>query len=204
MASTVDIRGIDISKISKDEVFAVDTNALVWTHYSKASDPNLNRHPYQVIEYPNFLAKLLGNGNKIITTALNLTELCGVIERNEWKIYKAINGSVGLKDYRKIPSERVTYMNELDTILKQIKLSYDDQLEIVCINESVIQNFKNNICTNSCDVFDFAIIEHLKAMGIKNYISDDKDYSTVDGIVLYTTSDSSVTGGASTPAPMIP
>ena len=191
MASTVDIRGIDISRISKDEVFAVDTNALVWTHYSKASDPSLNKHPYQVIEYPNFLAKLLGNGNKIVTTALNLTELCGVIERNEWKIYKAINGIVrlNLKDYRKITSERATYMNELDTILKQIKLSYNNQLEIVNVDESIIQKFKNSICTNSCDVFDFAIVEHLKAMGIKNYISDDKDYSTMDGIVLYTTSE---------------
>ena len=188
MANTVDIRGFDISTLSKDEVFAVDTNALIWTHYSKASNPKLKNHSYQVIDYPNFIAQLLGNGNKILTTTLNITELCGVVERNEWNIYKAVNGKIGLKDYRKLHAERIAYQREIDTMLKQIKLSYNNQLEVVRVDEAIIEKFKNNICANSCDIFDFAIIEHLKAIGVKNYISDDKDYSTIDNIILYTTS----------------
>ena len=53
-----------------------------------------------------------------------------------------------------------------------------------------IKNHGNKIIliANSCDIFDFAIIEHLKAIGVKNYISDDKDYSTIDNIILNTTS----------------
>lgn len=39
----------------------------------------------------------------------------------------------------------------------------------------------------TCDTFDYAVIEYLKSIGIINYISDDKDFCTIDGINLYTT-----------------
>ena len=63
-ATVVDIKTKDITSIPENEIFAVDTNVLAWTHYSKASDPSINKHPYQVIEYPNFVSRLISNGNK--------------------------------------------------------------------------------------------------------------------------------------------
>ena len=114
MAKVIDIRNVKKEDIPQDEVFAVDTNALIWTHYSKASSPHINKHPYQVIEYPNFISKLMSNGNKIVTTTLNITELCNVTERNEYRIYKAISkkSSLSFKDFRKIQTERINYKNE--------------------------------------------------------------------------------------------
>lgn len=188
MAKVIDIRGVDVSTISSEEVFAIDTNALLWTHYSKASNPNLNRHPYQVIEYPNLINKLIQNGNRLVTTTLNITELFVVVEKNEHRIYNAVNaGRISIKDFRKIASERNNYKAEIDNMILEIKSSYDSQIEIIELGEEIITSFQNNICHNTCDVFDYAVIEYLKKRGIVNYISDDKDFLSIAGINLYTT-----------------
>lgn len=191
MANIIDIRNVKKEDIPQDEVFAVDTNALIWTHYSKASSPHINKHPYQVIEYPNFISKLMSNGNKIVTTTLNITELCNVTEHNEYRIYKAINkiSSLSFKDFRKIQTERMHYKNEIDTMIMEIKAAYDNQIEIINVSDEIIENYKKELCQNNCDVFDFIAIEHLKKLGIHNYITDDKDFTTVSDINLYTTSE---------------
>lgn len=191
MANIIDIRNVKKEDILQDEVFAVDTNALIWTHYSKASSPHINKHPYQVIEYPNFISKLMSNGNKIVTTTLNITELCNVTEHNEYRIYKAINkiSSLSFKDFRKIQTERMHYKNEIDTMIMEIKAAYDNQIEIINVSDEIIENYKKELCQNNCDVFDFIAIEHLKKLGIHNYITDDKDFTTVSDINLYTTSE---------------
>lgn len=191
MANIIDIRNVKKEDIPQDEVFAVDTNALIWTHYSKASSPHINKHPYQVIEYPNFISKLMSNGNKIVTTTLNITELCNVTERNEYRIYKAISkkSSLSFKDFRKIQTERINYKNEIDTMIMEIKAAYDNQIEIINVSAEIIENYRKELCQNSCDVFDFIAIEHLKKLGIHNYITDDKDFATVSDINLYTTSE---------------
>lgn len=38
-----------------------------------------------------------------------------------------------------------------------------------------------------CDIADYTVIEYMKSLGITNFISDDKDFTTVNGITLYTT-----------------
>lgn len=184
-----DIKKVDASSIDKDEVFAIDTNVLLWTHYSKASDPNLNKHPYQVIDYPNFIAKLLSNGNKLVTTVLNISELISIVEKNEFKIYKISNSchSMKIKEYRKILSERLIYQKEINSMLMEIKSSYNNQIEVIDITKEKLENFCSRIDKSMCDVFDFMVIEYLKSIGIINYISDDKDFLSVDGINLFTT-----------------
>lgn len=184
-----DIRTLDLTKISKDEVFAIDTNVLLWTHYSKASNPNLNRHPYQVIEYPNFVANLLSNGNKLVTTTLNISELISVVEKNEFKIYKAVNAcaTMKFKDFRKVSIARCNYKTEINTMISEIKSSYNNQIEIIDITEEKLENFGNNIDKTQCDVFDYLVVNYLKSIGVLNYISDDKDFMSVDNINLFST-----------------
>ena len=184
-----DIKSVDANLINKDEVFAIDTNVLLWTHYSKASDPKLNKHPYQVIDYPNFIAKLLSNGNKLVTTVLNISELIAVVEKNEFTFYKISNRcrKMNIKAYRKILSERLAYQREINNMLIEIKSSYNNQIEVIDITKEKLENFCSGIDKNECDVFDFMVIEYLKSIGVINYISDDKDFLGVDGINLFTT-----------------
>lgn len=177
---------LDVSKIDTKDIFALDTNVLYWTHYSKASDPNLRVHPYQVTKYPNFVEKLLENGNTLVTTIFNITELIHVVENSEFKIYKAINTTrIKKKDFRNIEEERIKYKNEIETILLQINSSYAGQIKVIDLKENDINNFVENITNNSCDVFDYVVIEHLKDMGINNFITDDKDFKSIDGINVY-------------------
>lgn len=188
MASNIiDINNIDIATIDKSELFALDTNVLYWIHYSKASDPSLRVLPYQVSKYPDFVSELLDNGNCLITTVLNISELIHVVENSEHKIYKAMNHSnIKKKDFRKLLSERSKYKKELETIMLQLKETYEDQIKIVDIREEYINNYINNIENNSCDIFDYLIIDKLKKEGINNFITDDKDFITIDGINLFT------------------
>lgn len=184
-----DIKTVDIVSISKDEIFAIDTNVLLWTHYSKASDPNLNKHPYQVIEYPNFVAKLLSNKNRLVTTTLNISELISIVEKNEYKIYKTAHscGGMKFKDFRKIVTARSDYKNEINTMMAEIKASYNDQIEIINVTWEKLEEFNKNIDKTQCDVFDYLVIEYLKGIGVANYISDDKDFMNVENINLFST-----------------
>ena len=96
---------------------------------------------------------------------------------------------MSFKDFRKIQTERMHYKNEIDTMIMEIKAAYDNQIEIINVSDEIIENYKKELCQNNCDVFDFIAIEHLKKLGIHNYITDDKDFTTVSDINLYTTSE---------------
>lgn len=183
---TFDIDNLDISKIDKNLVFALDTNILYWTHYSQASNPNLKILPYQVLKYPNFVEKLLDNGNTLVTTIYNITELVHVIENSEYKIYKTLNNvKIGKKDFRKLQSERIKYKQEIETIILQIRSSYNNQIKFIDITEEDMDDFVGNICNNCCDSFDYFIIEKLKKMGINNFITDDRDFQSIDNVTIY-------------------
>ena len=181
-----DIDSLDISKINSKDIFALDTNILYWTHYSQASNPKLKIHPYQVTKYPNFVEKLLDNGNTLVTTIFNITELMHVVENSEFLIYKETNNyRRGKKAFRKIASEREKYKSEIDSIIMQINESYDGKIELVQFNEEDINKFVSNINNNSCDIFDYLVVEYLRNRGILNFITDDRDFKTVDGINVY-------------------
>lgn len=184
-----DIKTVDMASIAEEEVFAIDTNVLLWTHYSKASNPKLNRHPYQVIEYPNFVANLLKNKNRLITTTLNLSELISVVEKSEYQIYKATHSGNGMKfkDFRKIGLARSAYKNEISTMMAEIRASYNDQIEVIEVTRDKLLEFNNHIEQTQCDVFDYLVIEYLKSIGVTNYISDDKDFMSVEDIQLFST-----------------
>lgn len=188
VSNIFDIDNIDISKINKNEVFALDTNILYWTHYSHASNPNLKTLPYQVTKYPNFISNLLENGNALITTVLNVSELTHVVENSEWAIFKAVHKcKIKKKEFRKQKQERISFKSEMNTIMLQLKETYGNQIKIIEITKEEIEQYICDIQNNTCDIFDYIIIDKLKKEGITNFITDDKDFLTIDGINLYTT-----------------
>ncbi len=185
-SNAINIDTVNISNVDSKELFALDTNVLYWTHYSQASVPLLKALPYQVTKYPNFIDKLLDNGNMLITTVLNISELNHVVENSEWRIYKAVNRiNIKKKDFRKLSNEREYYKKEMETIMLQLTETYGEQIKVIEITEKDVAEYINNIANNACDIFDFIIISKLKRMGIVNYITDDKDFLTIDGINVY-------------------
>lgn len=191
MANIIDIRTVDINSIPQNEIFAVDTNILLWACYNNISHNALKEYvsEYQTKFYPNFIKKLIKNGNILYTTNLNVSELCSLIERNEFEIYKYRTRKrfYKKKKYRKIARERRRYKTKLDTTLRVLHETYISRVEVVVIPANYDSIFSQAIPIMTCDTFDYAVIEYLKSIGIINYISDDKDFCTIDGINLYTT-----------------
>ena len=58
--------------------------------------------------------------------------------------------------------------------------------------EKIINECIETLNKHRCDVFDFAIVSYYKENGYLNIITDDGDFSTIDGINLYTANDDSL------------
>lgn len=201
MAEIKDIRFINTSEIPHNENIVIDTNILLLKFYSRLSHTANRSNSYQFIYYPDFFDSLLENGNKFYTTYLNLSEFCSVVEKIERNIYNAPlprNSKIDLKEFRNLEHERHVYLTNLKRALKLIKKDVHEIYEITQ-DLNVIDSFTQALPETHCDIADFTVIEHMKSFDITTFLSDDKDFETVDGITLYTTyKDSHYTSGVST------
>jgi hypothetical protein len=82
---------VDITNDSprKSDIFLVDTNVWFWQTYTNAST---TANPYQLRDYPNYLAQALMQGSTLSYSVLTLAELASIIERTELSIYNQSNG----------------------------------------------------------------------------------------------------------------
>lgn len=189
MALIKDIRFLTAEEIPRNEYIAVDTNILLFKFYSRLSQTMRNNSRYQIIYYPNFIDTLLENGNKLFTTYLNLAEFCSVVERNECRIYNrglADNDKLDFKEYRNLETQRVSNCEILQGDTEEIVVNMNRIFTIVH-DSNVVNSFLRSFVSTHCDIADYTVIEYMKSLGITNFISDDKDFTTVDGITLYTT-----------------
>lgn len=132
---------------------------------------------------------MIENKNRLLTTYLNLAEFCSVVERNEFKIYNSNlsrRNRLNLKEFRDLAYERDIYTSNIKHGLLEIKQYIDDVYEITH-DYSVVNSFVQALPETHCDIADYTVIEYMKSLGITNFISDDKDFTTVNGITLYTT-----------------
>jgi len=185
MARVCDISSFPIDKIADNMTFAVDTNVLYYMHYTKATTYE-KVSEYQSLYYPRFINALLDKDVKLVTTIHNVMELLYIIEDTEFDIYKEINGTADLskKNYREIISERNIIKTELDTAFLQIKNIYgilNFEIEVLKIDE-----FIDCFSMHKCDNYDYLIIEYLKSKGYNNFITDDRDFLSIDGVNVYT------------------
>lgn len=187
-ASVIDIRKLNSKDVDKTKVFALDTNILYWMHYSRCS---LTGHAsYQLEDYPNFISELITNGNKLVTTIYNITELLYIIERNEFEIYNLTNPKISKKAFRDILKERNDVKIELETVILQIKELYE--IKEFSIDILGIDEFTNNFVNHNCDDFDYLIVKNLISNGVNNIISDDSDLVTMEKITLYTSNNNTI------------
>lgn len=188
MALIKDIRFIEDYNIPVQETIVVDTNILLF-HYNRATQVDEMNQTYQAYWYPRFLKKLIENKNRLLTTYLNLAEFCSVVERNEFKIYNSNlsrRNRLNLKEFRDLAHERDIYTSNIKHGLLEIKQYIDDVYEITH-DYSVVNSFVQALPETHCDIADYTVIEYMKSLGITNFISDDKDFTTVNEITLYTT-----------------
>lgn len=194
MANVHNISNIDTRYFNTSYKFAVDTNVLLWLYYPGISNPLFNENPRRYRVYTEFINDLKESKCQLYTTTLNIAEFCSVVEKKEYKMFLAANGYYdvnsnedipNIKQFRKSQREREYYNSIINSSLDVLNKSFNG-VEAINLTTTLIDNFSQNILNTLCDPFDYAVIEYLKSIGITNYISDDKDFYTVDGIDLYT------------------
>ena len=175
------IADTDLNEIANEEVFFVDTNVLFAIHFLE-----LNWSEEKVSQYANFILGLLKNGNKICVSALNLQELCHLVENNEFRQYKAVNhlgGNFNKKMYREIAEERARLAQDLQN--KYLEIS--EQYSVVSgnITGDMIKRFLDDYNKHFFDPIDFLTVKY-NNNGIMNFITDDSDFKKDSELTVYT------------------
>ncbi|MEH1892181.1 MAG: hypothetical protein V7K92_22925 [Nostoc sp.] len=175
-AEMVDIRS-DAPK--NDDIFLVDTNAWYWYTYTNAS---ISSRPYQITEYPSYIAKAISANSLLLYCGLSLTELAHNIEQTEREIFSSTLKS---KEYRhNFPTERAKVVAEVQTAWSQVISS--SVCTDVLVSEQTSNAALNRFQTQLLDGYDLLILEAMYKAGVTKIITDDGDYVTVPGIKVFT------------------
>ena len=172
----VDIRS-DAPK--NDDIFLVDTNAWYWYTYTNAS---ISSCPYQITEYPSYIAKAISANSLLLYCGLSLAELAHNIEQTEREIFSLTLKS---KEYRhNFPTERAKVVAEVQAAWSQVISS------AVCTDVLVSEETSNaaltRFQTQLLDGYDLLILQAMDKAGVRQIITDDGDYVTVPGIKVFT------------------
>lgn len=175
MPNIIDISNCLKNKnINKNEMFALDTNVMIWTFYSKASlTPS-----YQTTIYPNFISYLINSGNDLYVTAINLNEMFHFIEINEFDIYKASlnpGNRIGKKAFRAIKSERLKLKNEITLIYQQLEAIKNIKIIGSTLELDKLNEFLSKYDIHNCDYFDYFLIDYCNKNNL-SIITDDIDF----------------------------
>lgn len=182
-AQVVDIR-TDVP--TTEDLFFVDTNAWYWLTYNRASLHPEPPQPYQVKSYPDYLKLALTNGAKLLWCGFSFAELAHSIEKTEREIYaNQANREIQAKEYRHgYPNQRRKVTGLITEAWEQVT-SLGAPLA-VSVDEEITQSAASRIQNVGLDGYDLFIIEAMQRNGINQIITDDGDYSTVSGIIVFT------------------
>lgn len=174
---------ITVDQPTSDDIFLVDTNVWYWLTYSRASMAPFPPNNHQTTHYPNYVAKALTAGAKLLWSGLSLSELAHVIEKTEREIFSQ---SISAKVFRHNHNvERVNVVNEIQSVWGQVK-SMAHPLENFTVDNYTTDNALSRIGNSKLDGYDAFIVNSLLDQGMVKVITDDGDYSSVPGLQVYT------------------
>lgn len=178
------------SSINNTKEFCLDTNVLYWYTYPRYTYESAKGIQKQAEPYYNFVDKLVSDGNPLITTRYNVSELINIIEKHEYEIFCKLHPEKNYtkKDFRRIGEQRVS----LKRILKTTLANVNSICQIADFNftEEILDSCINTMENHRCDVFDFAILSFYTQNNHFNIITDDSDFSSVKDICLFTANES--------------
>lgn len=181
-AEVVDIRS---DNPKKDNIFLVDTNAWYWHTYTNAS---ISCFPYQITEYPSYIAKAISANSLLSYSGLSLAELAHNIEKAEREIFSS---TLKPKEYRhNYPTERAKVVTEVQSAWSQVTSTAvcTDVLVNAETSEAALTRFQ----TQLLDGYDLLILEAMDKANIAQIITDDGDYVTVPGIKVFTANNGAI------------
>ncbi|MBW4627469.1 MAG: hypothetical protein KME49_18690 [Brasilonema octagenarum HA4186-MV1] len=186
-AEVVDIRS-DAPK--NDDIFLVDTNAWYWYTYTNAS---ISSRPYQITEYPSYIAKAISANSLLLYCGLSLAELAHNIEQTQREIFSSTLKS---KEYRhNFPTERAKVVAEVQAAWSQVISS--SVCTDVLVSEETSNAALTRFQTQLLDGYDLLILDAMDKAGVTKIITDDGDYVTVPGIKVFTANSGAIAAAKS-------
>ena len=186
-AEVVDIR-VDLPRES--DVFWLDTNVLIKFAYSKYP-------PGRLPEYDRFLKDALAARSTFFVTGLNQAEMIHVIEKCELEAYNQANGtSVRPKVYRH------QYVAERAQVVSEIEAAWGTVQSIagvapVSVDENSTVHALQMLKACGLDGYDLIHADLMFEGGRNQLLSDDGDFASVAGIVLFTANERVINGARS-------
>jgi predicted nucleic acid-binding protein len=177
-AEVVDIRSDD--PLPTDS-FLVDTNVWYWMTYTRASHA---ARSHQITYYPSYIKKAISARSKLHRCELSLAELAHTIESTELEIYARSSG-LNRKEFRhNCPAERRRVVAEIQTAWGQVKTMA--QAISILVDEPTADAALTRLNSQPVDGYDLFILEAISESGVVQVITDDGDFATVPGIIVFT------------------
>ena len=179
--SITKISNFDISTISKDTVFVLDTNVLYYVHSGY-----LLANSSEFLSYSNLIQSIMSNGYTIKISALSIQELLFSIENKEYQLYWMTNGinpkKYTKKDYRKDPIHRNNVKTKFKTVLMELNVYKQEDASIDLSMISCYVDTLESHCMDPVDYFLSDNFDNSKTI----YISNDTDFQSLSKIQILT------------------
>jgi predicted nucleic acid-binding protein len=170
--------------------FLVDTNVWYWLTYPNAS--GTGKH-YQTSTYPQYIRRAIQAGATLFYSVLMLAELAHVVEKTELTIFENANPhlkGLGLKDFRhKYPQKRANVVDTIEAVWGQV-MQYSALSS--ALNNISIEQALALLPSVQVDGYDLLILQTAQQSQVSHIISDDSDFATVEGIVLFTANERTI------------
>lgn len=182
--NVIDISTVKIENINQSTYFYVDTNIWRWFTSVNADEAEHSN------DYAAFANQINKNSNtKMLYSHLTFSELTSVIENKYFKDYKFSHKLSNLtkKQYRSIPEQRDEVVQDISgsiDFISEVAESDDSFLEI--LNYINKEDYNEMLKKSTLDGTDILMALFMKQNGVKNIITDDRDYLSIGGINVFT------------------
>ncbi len=178
--SVTSISNFDISTLSPEISFVVDTNVLYFVHSGYHSgDAKSN-------DYSNLIQSIISSGHKIKVSTLTVQEFLYIIENKEYRDYcnknKKNTKQYTKKDFRRDTAERNNIKAKFKTILLELGIY---EFEDSKVDSDMINRFVDESDSHTMDPVDYILINNCD-IAKTIFISDDKDFQSVSSINVLT------------------
>jgi hypothetical protein len=196
-AIAADVFDLRTTPPNQQDAFFVDTNVWFWTTY-----PNTGPLPprtYQLQEYPRFIRNAKAANSSLFWSGLQLAELAHVIEKTERDIYNAQqNPGWHSKVFRhNFPNERLNVVRQIRAAWQSVGQLGRSVPGTFAADASCASQAISDLAALPLDGYDLFIIQILRGANIFQVVSDDGDFSVVNGISLFTANQSVISAARS-------
>lgn len=183
--NVINLNSVSDEQLSQHQIsFYVDTNIWYWLTYS-----NSNTEEFAP-DYATLLYRLNNLTNiKLLYSHLTFAELTAIIESDLYHSYQERTGMhLRRKSYRAIPRERNNVVDNIASSIYQISQIAEptDDSFVEILNYIKPDDFISTLRRTTLDGTDILMANFIKQNGVKNVITNDRDYLTISDLNIYT------------------